>query len=53
MPFILPYGIPQLMLLGKAVALVSSVRQMLFPELSITAAINLPVDILGLQNKNA
>ena len=41
------------MLLGKAVALVSSVRQILFPELSITAAINLPVDILGLQNKNA
>lgn len=41
------------MLLGKAVALVAGVWQILLPELSITAAINLPVDILGLQHKNA
>ena len=53
MPVILPNGIPQLMRLGKSVALVSSVRQILFPKLSITAAIYLPVDIFCLQHKNA
>ena len=40
------------MFLGKAEALVSGVRQLLFPELSITAAIYLPVNIFGLQHKN-
>ncbi len=35
------------MLLGKAVALVAGVWQILLPELSITAAINLPVDMVS------
>ena len=33
------------MLLGKAVALVAGVWQILLPELSIAATIDLPVDI--------
>ena len=46
-PVILPYRISQLMLLGKAVALVAGVWQILLPEFSITAAINLPVDMVS------
>ena len=53
MPVILPNGITQLMLLCKAVALVSGIRQILLPELGITAAIDLSVNILGLQHKYA
>ena len=53
MTIILLDGIPQLMLLGKSVALIAGVRQILLPELSITAAINLPVDIFCLQHKDA
>lgn len=41
-----PDGIPQLMLLCKAVTLVAGVRQILLPELGITATIDLSVDIL-------
>lgn len=46
-PVILPYRISQLMLLGKTVSLVTSIRQILLPEFSITAAINLPVDMVS------
>ena len=51
MPVILPNGVPQLMLLCEAIALVASVRQILFPELGIAAGIYLAVNILGLQHK--
>ena len=53
MPVILPNGISQLMLLGETVALVAGIRQILLPELCITAAIDFAVDILGLQYKHA
>ncbi len=46
-PVILPYRISQLMLLGKTVSLVAGIRQILLPEFSITAAINLPVDMVS------
>ena len=41
------------MFLCEAVALVAGVWQILLPELGISAAIDLPVDILGLQHKYA
>lgn len=41
------------MFLSEAIALVTGVWQILLPELSITAAIDLPMDILGLQYKYA
>lgn len=49
---ILPEGVPQLMFLGKTVSLVTSIRQILLPELCISATIYLPVDIFGLYHEN-
>lgn len=51
-PVILPEGVPQLMFQGKTVSLVTSIRQILLPELCISATIYLPVDIFGLYHEN-
>ena len=51
MTVILPDWIPQLMFFGEAEALVSDIRQILLPELSVSASIDLPMNILGFQYK--
>ena len=49
---ILPQGVPQLMLLGRSIAFVSPIWEILLPELSITAAIDFSVYILCLYHED-
>ena len=50
---ILPYWISQLVFLGEAKAFISPIREILFPELCISAAVHLSMYILCLDHKDS